>query len=114
MRYTRRFAPFAAVNFPQIVPYQSYVEAVGLKNKTPPFVVIDFLQQSYGNFETARKIIEAADMLKTSAEAGVLLNIAKNNMVVTKILAESMRKEVARSVKFDFSLHKIYPMVKFV
>lgn len=93
--------------------YQSYVDAVGLNNDTPPFIIIDFLRQSFRNFETARSILES-DVLKANPETAALMVVAKNNMVVTKILADSLQKDISRLVKFDFSSHKIFPMVKFV
>lgn len=113
MRYTHRFAPFSAVNFPQVVHYQSYVDAIGIHEKTTPTAhIIEFLRQSFRNFETSRSILEF-DAIKTNAETATLLNVAKNNMVVTKILADSLQKDVKRSVRFDFSVHKVFPMIKF-
>jgi len=98
------------------VSYEAYVKAVGVTGvteDTPPYVTVDFLRQSYSNFETCRSVLDN-EAGKRSKEAAAMLNVAKNNLVVTKILADSLQKEVKRKVKFDFSAHKVFPMIKFV
>ena len=95
------------------MPYTSYVDAIGLAGATPPpYVTIDFLSQSFKNFETTLKMLES-EQLKNNEEANSLRSVAKNNMVVTKILADSLQKEIKRAVKFDFTAHKVFPMIKF-
>lgn len=96
-----------------MVPYSSYIDAIGLGGTSPPpYVTIDFLSQSFKNFETTLRMLEA-EQLKHIEEASCLRSVAKNNMVVTKIIADSLQKDVKRAVKFDFSAHKVFPMIKF-
>lgn len=74
--------------------------------------IVSHLEQSCRGFHSAKNILES-DQVKQIPQVCTLLNIAKNNLVVTRILAESLHKEVRRAVRFDFTAHPVFPMVKF-
>ena len=107
-----RFMPFSAVKTPQFVPYQSYVEITGKNREVNEGTIRELLSQSYQSFHQAKTVLES-EQLNENEETSSLLAVTKNNMVVSSILDNCFRNKTTKVVKFDFSAHKVFPMVKF-
>lgn len=105
--------PFTAINFPQLVPYESFISATTPKDGSSFSNVKDCLDQSRRSFLSAKSILES-DQAKQLPDQASLLTVAKSNMVVAGILAASVSTEVKRKVRFDFSIHNIFPVIKFI
>eukprot|EP00096_Caligus_rogercresseyi_P014492 TRINITY_DN7000_c0_g1_i1.p1 TRINITY_DN7000_c0_g1~~TRINITY_DN7000_c0_g1_i1.p1 ORF type:complete len:696 (+),score=177.29 TRINITY_DN7000_c0_g1_i1:47-2134(+) len=107
VRYERRFAPFSILLSPPLMPYSQYQEVYDHFYEWSSPQIFNAAAKDFAN---SRKIFELASSSKASEEFSKLVSVAKNNFVVSSILS----KDSKRKIDFDFSLHKSFPVVKFV
>lgn len=102
-----------AISFPQFVLYEGYTSAIAARQTGSLPATEEYLEHSCRSFNTAKEILES-DQAKHISDGKEMLMIAKNNLVVTRIIADSLKKDMKRTVKFEFPVHKVFPMIKLV
>ncbi|CRK96643.1 CLUMA_CG010002, isoform A [Clunio marinus] len=106
-RYEHRFAAFVDFTAPQMISYQEFKE-----NQEQIFTAgqeVLFLGSSH-SFSQAKNILE--NLPNLDQELTSMLKVAKNNMVVMKLLANGHKKESKLTPNFDFSIHPCFPAIK--
>ncbi|XP_040211448.1 N-alpha-acetyltransferase 35, NatC auxiliary subunit isoform X2 [Rana temporaria] len=123
VRYEHRFAPFNSVITPPPVHYLQFKEMSDLNKYSPPPQASDLYMAASKHFQQAKMILE--NIPNQDQEVRVLslpdvlivneiLKVAKNNIVVMKLLAGGHKKDSKIPPEFDFSAHKYFPAVKLV
>uniref|UniRef100_A0A6I8S8L0 N-alpha-acetyltransferase 35, NatC auxiliary subunit n=1 Tax=Xenopus tropicalis TaxID=8364 RepID=A0A6I8S8L0_XENTR len=112
VRYEHRFAPFNSVITPPPVHYLQFKEMSDLNKYSPPPQSSDLYLAASKHFQQARMILESIS--SQDQEVNEILKVAKNNIVVMKLLAGGHKKDSKIPPDFDFSAHKYFPAVKLV
>ncbi|XP_063769847.1 N-alpha-acetyltransferase 35, NatC auxiliary subunit isoform X2 [Pseudophryne corroboree] len=112
VRYEHRFAPFNSVITPPPVHYLQFKEMSDLNKYSPPPQSSDLYMAASKHFQQARMILE--NIPNQDQEVNEILKVAKNNIVVMKLLAGGHKKDSKIPPEFDFSAHKYFPAVKLV
>ncbi|XP_018114529.1 N-alpha-acetyltransferase 35, NatC auxiliary subunit isoform X2 [Xenopus laevis] len=112
VRYEHRFAPFNSVITPPPVHYLQFKEMSDLNKYSPPPQSADLYMAASKHFQQAKMILESIS--NQDQEVSEILKVAKNNIVVMKLLAGGHKKDSKIPPEFDFSAHKYFPAVKLV
>ncbi|KAG8455301.1 hypothetical protein GDO86_001483 [Hymenochirus boettgeri] len=112
VRYEHRFAPFNSVITPPPVHYLQFKEMSDLNKYSPPPQSSDLYMAASKHFQQAKMILE--NISNQDQEVNDILKVAKNNIVVMKLLAGGHKKDSKIPPEFDFSAHKYFPAVKLV
>lgn len=110
VRYSHRFLPFTNVTTPPCIHYDQYKEMSDLRRYEPEANAQNLYGASCKCFHQAKVLYES--LSSTSEETQILIKIAKTNFVVMKLLMGGHKKESVTPPEFDFSLHKVYPVIK--
>nr|XP_002740693.2 PREDICTED: N-alpha-acetyltransferase 35, NatC auxiliary subunit-like [Saccoglossus kowalevskii] len=110
VRYEHRFAPFGNVLTPPPVQYQQFMEMTSLSKYNPPLRPIDFYISSCKYFQQAKGIFESIP--NPSEEVLNLIKVAKTNFVVMKLLVGGHKMDSSEAACFDFTIHKVFPIIK--
>ncbi|XP_067665722.1 N-alpha-acetyltransferase 35, NatC auxiliary subunit-like [Haliotis asinina] len=110
VRYSHRFSPFANVVTPPMVHYGQYKEMSDLRRYEPEPSPEALYTAACKCFHQAKALYES--ITSPSEEVQTLTKIAKTNFVVMKLLLGGHKKYCMDSPEFDFSLHKVYPIIK--
>jgi len=120
VRFNRRFSPFACIATPPAIPYVQYKEITSFDRTCPP-THLDLYNYAAKHFSQAKTMYEglqtgeippAPGMPADLPELDHLLKIAKTNFVVMKLLLGGHKADVKARPEYDFSCHKIYPIIK--
>ncbi|XP_063769848.1 N-alpha-acetyltransferase 35, NatC auxiliary subunit isoform X3 [Pseudophryne corroboree] len=127
VRYEHRFAPFNSVITPPPVHYLQFKEMSDLNKYSPPPQSSDLYMAASKHFQQARMILENIPNQDQEVrisfpfnvsvhfiQVNEILKVAKNNIVVMKLLAGGHKKDSKIPPEFDFSAHKYFPAVKLV
>ncbi|EGW07488.1 Protein MAK10-like [Cricetulus griseus] len=112
VQYEHRFAPFNSVMTPPPVHCLQFKEMSDLNKYIPPPHSPELYVAASKHFQHAKMILENVPNL--DCEVSRILNVAKPNFVVMKLLAGGHKKESKVPPEFDFSVHKYFPVVKLV
>ncbi|MEE6459569.1 hypothetical protein FKM82_000658 [Ascaphus truei] len=112
VRYEHRFAPFNSVITPPPVHYLQFKEMSDLNKYSPPPQSSDLYMAASKHFQQTKMILE--NIPSQDQEVNEILKVAKNNIVVMKLLAGGHKKDSKVPPEFDFSAHKYFPAVKLV
>ncbi|XP_005091639.1 N-alpha-acetyltransferase 35, NatC auxiliary subunit isoform X2 [Aplysia californica] len=112
VRYSHRFAPFAAVLTPPFVQYAQYKETSDLNRYEP----VPTSQEMFGSackcFCQAKELLDSVS--PQSEEIQTMIKIAKTNFVVMKLVVGGHKGDSKDPPDFDFSQHKVLPVIKLV
>ncbi|ESO92094.1 hypothetical protein LOTGIDRAFT_202629 [Lottia gigantea] len=112
VRYSHRFGPFVNVITPPVVYYSQYKEMSDLRRYEPGPTAIDMYDVSCKCFHQAKTLFESIP--SPNEEVQSLMRIAKTNFVVMKLLVGGHKKESLVPPEFDFSQHRVYPIIKVI
>merc|ERR1712179_315689 len=112
VRYEHRFAPFANLLTPPLMPYNQYLEVYEHVSKSSS---LEIFSAASHDFARARQIFESIVVSSSSLKNGgeefnKVASVAKNNLVVASVLS----KDAARKIEFEFNQHKIFPTLKLI
>ncbi|ELT98724.1 hypothetical protein CAPTEDRAFT_112621 [Capitella teleta] len=110
VRYNHRFAPFGCLVTPPPVQYPQFKEMTDLSLYNPPLQPEDLYSTAAKCFQQAR--IHYEGLTNPNNEVQILIKVCKTNFVVMKLLIGGHRKESKDPPEFDFSSHKIFPIIK--
>lgn len=110
VRYSHRFSPFAGIATPPVVPYSQYKDMTSFSRYEPTPTPLDLFSTSCKFFHQAKTIYEA--ILNPTEEIQKMIKIAKTNFVMMKLLSGGHKKDSQAPAEFDFSQHKLYPIIK--
>ncbi|KAL4227585.1 N-alpha-acetyltransferase 35 NatC auxiliary subunit [Mactra antiquata] len=110
VRYTHRFAPFACVSSPPMVTYSQFKDLTNLSRYNPTPSAIDLFTTSCKYFLQAKTLYESIP--NPSEEIQKVIKIAKTNFVMMKLLSGGHKQDFEAPADFDFSLHKLFPIIK--
>ncbi|XP_041369132.1 N-alpha-acetyltransferase 35, NatC auxiliary subunit-like isoform X2 [Gigantopelta aegis] len=106
VRYCHRFAPFTNVVTPPMVHYSQY------KRYECEPTAKDMYSAACKCFYQAKQLYESLPY--PDEEIQSLIKISKTNFVVMKLLVGGHKKDSTDPPEFDFSQHKVYPIIKLV
>ncbi|KAH9508932.1 N-alpha-acetyltransferase 35 NatC auxiliary subunit [Bulinus truncatus] len=112
VRYCHRFGPFAVVLTPPMVHYPQYKEMSDLRRYDPLPSTQEMFSSACKCFSQAKDLLEAVP--SPSDEIQTLIKIAKTNFVVVKLAAGGHKENSMVPPEFDFTQHKIFPVIKMV
>ncbi|CAG0915848.1 unnamed protein product [Notodromas monacha] len=113
VRYEHRFGPFAAVTTPPVVSYEQFIHMTSILNAQGEKPTARELYMDASRFfGQAKTILESLQGFK-SEQVMSLVQVAKTNFVVSKLLANGHQKDSSSPILFDFSLHSHFPVMKF-
>ncbi|XP_052797066.1 N-alpha-acetyltransferase 35, NatC auxiliary subunit-like [Mya arenaria] len=110
VRYSHRLAPFACVSTPPMVPYSQYKEMTSLFRYASMPTASDLFSASCKYFHQAKTLYES--LQNPSEETQTVIRVAKTNFVTLKLLSGGHKQDSEDPPEFDFSLHKLYPVIK--
>ncbi|XP_053405929.1 N-alpha-acetyltransferase 35, NatC auxiliary subunit-like isoform X2 [Mercenaria mercenaria] len=110
VRYSHRFAPFACVSTPPMVPYSQFKEMTSLIRYSPMPTAADLFTTSCKFFHQAKTLYETIP--SPSEEIQKVIRIAKTNFVMMKLLSGGHKQDSQVQAEFDFSLHRLFPIIK--
>ncbi|KAK3610213.1 hypothetical protein CHS0354_038852 [Potamilus streckersoni] len=110
VRYTHRFVPFSNIATPPMVHYTQYKEMTDLCRYEPEPMAEDLYTASCKCFHQAKILYES--LSSPSDETLTIIKIAKTNFVMMKLLSGGHKKDSKAPPEYDFSLHKIFPLIK--
>nr|KAG5696325.1 hypothetical protein BaRGS_027935 [Batillaria attramentaria] len=105
VRFSHRFAPFASV----VTPPMEMSDMSRYDREPAPE---DLYGAACKGFHQAKCMLES--LLVPTEEVQALLRVAKTNFVVMKLLMGGHKKDSKDAPEFDFSQHKVYPVIKVV
>uniref|UniRef100_A0A0B7AAS0 Protein MAK10 homolog n=1 Tax=Arion vulgaris TaxID=1028688 RepID=A0A0B7AAS0_9EUPU len=112
VRYSHRFAPFAAIVTPPMVHYAQYKDMSDLRRYDP----LPTTQEMFGSackcFCQAKELLES--ITPQTDEIQTIIKNAKTNFVVMKLVVGGHKEDSLDPPEFDFSQHKIFPVIKLV
>lgn len=108
IRYERRFAAFTVVGTPAFVPYAQFRELVGRCEAAAAScssLVVELCVGACRSFQQALGLLESLprDYCK---DLDVLVSVAKNNFVATKVLVGEYQRNSVRLPKYEFTAHR--------
>ncbi|CAL1540610.1 unnamed protein product [Lymnaea stagnalis] len=112
VRYSHRFAPFASVVTPPMVHYSQYKEMSDLHRYDPLPTTQDMFGSACKCFCQAKELLDS--ITPQSEEIQTVIKIAKTNFVVMKLVVGGHKENSMVPPEFDFSQHKIFPVIKVV
>ncbi|XP_035667068.1 N-alpha-acetyltransferase 35, NatC auxiliary subunit-like isoform X1 [Branchiostoma floridae] len=110
VRYEHRFAPFASIVTPPLVPYSQFQDMVALEKFSPPLQPADFYVQACKCFQQAKNIYESFP--NQTKEVQTLCKVAKTNFVVVKLLLGGHKRESKSPPEWDFTEHNTFPIIR--
>lgn len=110
VQYSHRFLPFTTVSTPPYIHYAQYKEMSDLKRYEPEASAQSLYTASCKCFHQAKTLLESFST--TSDEIQTLIKVSKTNFVVMKLLMGGHKKDSNEPPDFDFSQHKVYPVMK--
>lgn len=110
VRYNHRFAVFSCVNTPPVMTYAQFQDMTDVTRYNPPLQSTDLYNGAAKCFQQTRTYLE--EMAAPSEEMQTLIKIAKTNFVVMRVLIGGHKKDSKAPPEFDFSLHKLFPVIK--
>ncbi|XP_021369661.1 N-alpha-acetyltransferase 35, NatC auxiliary subunit-like isoform X1 [Mizuhopecten yessoensis] len=110
VQYSHRFLPFTTVSTPPYIHYAQYKEMSDLKRYEPEASAQSLYTASCKCFHQAKALLES--MSTANEEIQTLIKVAKTNFVVMKLLMGGHKKDSNEPPDFDFSQHKVYPVMK--
>ncbi|KAI8789897.1 N-alpha-acetyltransferase 35 NatC auxiliary subunit [Biomphalaria glabrata] len=112
VRYAHRFAPFSNVLTPPMVHYAQYKEMSDLRRYDPQPSTVEMFSSACKCFCQAKDLLETISPL--TDEIQTVIKIAKINFVVMKLAVGGHKENSMVPPEFDFSQHRIFPVIKMV
>jgi len=121
VRFNRRFSPFACIATPPSIPYLQYKEITSFDRYESFPTHAEFFGHAMKHFSQAKGMYEtlqagdfppAPGMPTELPDVDSLLKISKTNFVVMNLLIGGHKADVKARPVWDFSLHKIHPIIK--
>lgn len=110
VRFTHRFAPFTCVATPPMVHYSQYREMSDLSRYDREPSPADLYGAACKSFHQAKCMLES--LVSPTDELQALMRVCKHNFVVMKLLMGGHKKDLTDPPEFDFSQHRVYPVIK--
>merc|ERR1719450_773381 len=107
VRYEHRFAAFASLLTPPLMPYNQYKEVLEHTEKVSTATLFTAASRDFGQ---ARQMLESIQASTSTEDLSTLVTINKTNFVAASVLA----RDINREIDFDFSLNQNFPTVKLV
>jgi len=92
------------------MPYAQFQEMTDVTRYDPPLEAIDLYNGAAKCFQQTRVHLETIPSPSTEVQA--LIKVAKTNFVVMRVLIGGHKKDSNAPPEFDFSLHKLFPVIK--
>ncbi|XP_074657806.1 N-alpha-acetyltransferase 35, NatC auxiliary subunit-like [Tubulanus polymorphus] len=109
VRFNHRFAPFRHVLTPPVIQYGVYKE-MAVREEAAPSTASDVYISASKSFLHARMLLECLTI--QSEEVELLVKVAKTNFVVMKLCAGGHKKDSTAAAEFDFTTHRMFPIIK--
>ncbi|KAL8598019.1 hypothetical protein ACOMHN_011444 [Nucella lapillus] len=110
VRYNHRFGPFTCVTTPPMVHYAQYKEMSDLSRYDQEPSPSELYGAACKGFHQAKCMLES--MVTPTDEVQALLKVSKTNYVLTKLLMGGHKQESDKPPEFDFSSHRVCPIIK--
>ncbi|XP_055689664.1 N-alpha-acetyltransferase 35, NatC auxiliary subunit homolog [Lutzomyia longipalpis] len=107
IRFDHRFAPFACLKTPPMVPY---FEFRLMRSHLLKLSSAELYLAAAKHFHQGRTILESIP--NPDAEMLEILHVTKVNYVVMNLLANGHKKDSKVQPEFDFSHHRYFPVIK--
>lgn len=113
VRYNHRFLPFANVSTPPPIQYAHFREMTQMpgdyENRSANSAA-DMYKWSCNCFQQAKTLFEGIS--NPSDEIQTIIKVVKTNFIVAKLLLGGHKKDCKEPPEFEFTMHKIYPVIK--
>lgn len=109
-RYNHRFSQFICLTTPPPLPYAQYKDSTDVSRYEPALSSANLYSASAKSFQQSRLHLE--NIASPTDEVQTLLKIVKTNFVVVSVLCKGHKRDNKAPMQFDFSLHKLFPVLK--
>jgi len=109
--YFRRLSSFIGINTPPYVNHSKFKESYERENELCVNKQ-DYIKQSCDQFEEAKALLVYLYLQNPDDEIDSLLKVVKTNIVVLKLIL-SGHKQI-ENIRLDYSVNKLYPIIKMV